>query len=255
MRLCTAPSSLCFGALRSPSEDNFAFSILILHKITHAAQSNSACALELQLEQPRFSLTPFVPRQPFFSCLLGTLPASRDSPPLPSNHTTARSTGCRCQSGLTGNRACRGTSPGSHSKTAGPGAWPSGRLFIPTWKGLSTSTRFCTCRQSPPNLETTPSAAPSSRRSRLLCTSWSSTFPRLRSACHMSCCPSASTPPPTKPPLDFDCPCACSPIDFLHEPRETFLQHISSASVHTTGLVAGLKEHRSCIGLHLLHAK
>ena len=122
MRLCTAPSSLCFGALRSPSEDNFAFSILILHKITHAAQSNSACALELQLEQPRFSLTPFVPREPFFFCLLGTLPASRDSSPLPSN---------RCQSGLTGNRACRGTCPGSHSKTAGPGAWPSGRLRSP----------------------------------------------------------------------------------------------------------------------------
>ena len=66
MRLCTAPSSLCFGALRSPSEDNFAFSILILHEITLATQSNSASALELQLEQPRFLLTPFVPREPFF---------------------------------------------------------------------------------------------------------------------------------------------------------------------------------------------
>ena len=61
--LFTAPSSVCFGA----SEQNFAFSILVLHEITLAAQSNSASALELQLVQPRFSLTPFVPCEPFFS--------------------------------------------------------------------------------------------------------------------------------------------------------------------------------------------
>lgn len=68
VRLCTAPSSGCFGALRFPSEDNFPFSILIFHEITLATQSNSASALELQLEQPPVFAHSICPTPLFFAC-------------------------------------------------------------------------------------------------------------------------------------------------------------------------------------------
>ena len=87
-------------------------------------------------------------------------------------------------------------------------------------------------RQSLLNLETTPSADPSSRRFHSLCTSRSYAFPKRRSACHTSCSPKLEY-------LGKQCLLwiliAVPPVlrDFVHEEREDFLRNIINGSVNS----------------------
>ena len=87
--------------------------------------------------------------------------------------------------------------------------------FDLTVSGLGFRTR----RRSPPNLETTPSAAVSSRRFRLLCTPRSFAIPVLLSSCHTRCFKKLEH---VGQQSLFWILISLTPVlhDFVHEPRE-----------------------------------
>ena len=101
--------------------------------------------------------------------MFGTCPAAPDAPLLPKNHTITQNVGCQYPSGPAQNLSYQETSPDSRSTTVESAAWPSGGLLSPPGRACRCpfrvfASRFRTRRQSPQNLETTPIAAPFSRR-------------------------------------------------------------------------------------------